>query len=60
MEQLPKNALGVRDRALFLIGFAGGFRRSELTALDGDSVEITRDGLVVTIRRSKVESRRCG
>ena len=47
--------LGVRDCAQLLIGFAGGFRRSELTALDRDAVEITRDGLVVTIRRSKTD-----
>ena len=51
----PEGLLGVRDRALLLIGFAGGFRRSELTALDRDAVEITRDGLVVTIRRSKTD-----
>src|ERR1039457_416182 len=53
--RLPEGLLGVRDRALLLIGFAGGFRRSELTALDRDAVEITRDGLVVTIRRSKTD-----
>jgi site-specific recombinase XerD len=53
--RLPEGLLGIRDRALLLIGFAGGFRRSELTALDRDAVEIARDGLVVTIRRSKTD-----
>jgi site-specific recombinase XerD len=53
--RLPEGLLGVRDRALLLIGFAGGFRRSELTGLDRDAVEITRDGLVVTIRRWKTD-----
>ena len=38
---------------VLLIGFAGAFRRSELVALDCEHVEITRDGLVITIRRSK-------
>jgi integrase len=52
---LPEGLLGVRDRALLLIGFAGGFRRSELTALDAADVAGTRDGLVVTIRRSKTD-----
>src|ERR1035438_9356029 len=52
---LPGNLLGVRDRVLLLIGFCGAFRRSELTALDRDAIEITRDGLVVTIRRSKTD-----
>jgi site-specific recombinase XerD len=28
LKQLPDNLLGVRDRALLLIGFAGAFRRS--------------------------------
>jgi site-specific recombinase XerD len=33
-----------RDRALLLIGFAGGFRRSEIVALDCDDVERVRQG----------------
>jgi len=53
--RLPENLLGVRDRALLLIGFCGAFRRSELVALDAADVAITRDGLVVTIRRSKTD-----
>lgn len=44
-----------RDRALLLIGFAGGFRRSELVALDSADMEITRQGLIITIRRSKTD-----
>jgi integrase len=45
--------LALRDRALLLIGFAGGFRRSELAALDIADVEDTTDGLQILIRRSK-------
>jgi integrase len=52
---LPGNLLGVRDRVLLLIGFCGAFRRSELVALDAADVAVTRDGLVVTIRRSKTD-----
>lgn len=44
---------GLRDRALLLMGFAGGFRRSELVALDVEDVVEAEDGLRVTIRRSK-------
>jgi len=55
ISRLPNNLLGVRDRALLLIGFCGAFRRSELVALDAADVAITRDGLVVTIRRSKTD-----
>lgn len=46
---------GVRDRALLLIGFAGAFRRSELVALDVEDVEISGDGLVINLRRSKTD-----
>ncbi|GIT93091.1 integrase [Jannaschia pagri] len=53
-----------RDRALLLLGFAGGFRRSELVGLERDDIEGVRQGLVVILRRSKTdqegEGRRIG
>jgi integrase len=55
VEALPATVQGKRDRAMLLIGFAGAFRRSELVALDVGDVEVTRDGLVVTVRRSKTD-----
>jgi len=45
----------VRDRALLLVGFAGGFRRSELVAIDVDSVEFVRQGVIITVLRSKTD-----
>lgn len=61
---LSDNLLGIRDRALLLVGFAGGFRRSELVALDVEDLEFKREGLVITLRRSKTdqegEGRRIG
>ncbi|WP_420722500.1 site-specific integrase [Hwanghaeella sp. LZ110] len=54
----------LRNKALLLIGFAGGLRRSELVALDRDDIEVARQGIIVTIRRSKTdqlgEGRRIG
>jgi integrase len=50
----------VRDRALLLIGFAGGFRRSELVALDCADIETVRQGLIVVIRRSKTDQEGAG
>jgi integrase len=47
--------LGVRDRALLLLGFAGAFRRSELTSLDHEDLEFTPEGLVALLRRSKTD-----
>ena len=45
----------VRDRALLLIGFAGGFRRSELVGLDVADIEHVRQGIVINLRRSKTD-----
>jgi integrase len=45
----------LRDRALLLIGFAGGLRRSELAAIDLADFEQVREGIVLTIRRSKTD-----
>jgi site-specific recombinase XerD len=50
---IPDSPCGLRNRALLLIGFAGGFRRSELVVLDFADIEDVEDGLKITIRRSK-------
>ena len=55
LDALPDTLAGRRDRALLLLGFAGGFRRSELAALDCQDVLATEDGLVVKLRRSKTD-----
>jgi integrase len=47
--------IGSRDRALILLGFAGAFRRSELVGLDVEDCTFSRDGLTVTLRRSKTD-----
>lgn len=52
---LPDSLLGVRDRALLLVGFAGAFRRSELVGLDRADVAITLEGATITLRRSKTD-----
>jgi integrase len=47
--------IGIRDRALILLGFAGAFRRSELVSLNLEDCAFGKDGLVVTLRRSKTD-----
>jgi len=47
--------IGLRDRALILLGFAGAFRRAEIVALDVADLEFSRDGLTITLRRSKTD-----
>jgi integrase len=46
--------------ALLLIGFAGGFRRSELSAFDLRDVSFTTEGLVLFVGRSKADQERHG
>ena len=47
--------IGARDRALILLGFAGAFRRSELVSLDVEDCAFGKDGLTLTLRRSKTD-----
>jgi site-specific recombinase XerD len=51
----PTSLIGVRDRALLLVGFAGAFRRSEVVSLDVADVTFSSDGLIVQLRRSKTD-----
>lgn len=46
---------GKRDKAILLLGFAGAFRRSELSALTVGDIETVADGLKVTIGKSKTD-----
>lgn len=55
LDALDDGLRNCRDRALLLVGFAGGFRRSELVALDVGDVSETADGLVIRVRRSKTD-----
>ena len=47
--------IGARDRALILLGFAGAFRRSELVGLNIEDCAFGKDGLTITLRRSKTD-----
>lgn len=60
LETLDRKTLrGLRDRAMLLIGFAGGLRRSEIVGLDVNKdqtedgrgwIEVLDKGLIVTLR----------
>lgn len=50
-----RSIIGIRDRALILLGFSGAFRRSEITALTMDDIAFTRDGIIALVRRSKTD-----
>jgi integrase len=64
LSKLPSTRVGMRDRALLLLGFAGGFRPSVLVGFEVDDLEFSSAGLAVTVRRAKNdqegEARRIG
>lgn len=55
-----ETAIGLRDRAVVLVGFAGAFRRAELVALDVADCQFGPDGVTITIRRSKTDQQGAG
>jgi integrase len=57
---LPDSLIGIRDRALLLVGFASALRRSELANLvvggsPGHRVTFTDNGLLIELGRSKAD-----
>ena len=45
----------LRNKALLLIGFAGGFRRNELVSLNAEDLEFVFEGLKITLKKSKTD-----
>ena len=52
--------IGIRDRALLLLGFSGAFRRSELVALNRTDLSFVKEGIVVRLNRSKTDQEGIG
>lgn len=52
MDELPSGLIGLRERALLLLGFAGGFRRAELVALQCSALRFVPEGLRAQQNRS--------
>jgi site-specific recombinase XerD len=44
-----------RDKALILIGFAGGFRRSELVNIEYNDIEFVDEGVKILVKKSKTD-----
>jgi len=45
----------IRDKTIILIGFAGGFRRTELVSIDFEDIEFVSEGVKITIKKSKTD-----
>lgn len=55
-----KTVVECRNKALLAVGFAGGFRRSELVVLNLSDIEERPEGLIITIAKSKMDQERVG
>ena len=45
----------IRDKTIILLGFGGGFRRTELISIDHEDLEFVTEGVKITIKRSKTD-----
>ena len=50
-----KDKRKIRDKALVLIGFSGGFRRSELVDVEYEDLEFVSEGVKIFVKRSKTD-----
>ena len=54
-ESNEKKSRRIRDKAILLIGFAGGFRRSELVNIEYEDIEFVSEGVKIFVKRSKTD-----
>lgn len=57
---LPNTLIGIRDKAVLLLGFAGAFRRSELSNINYEDITFTPSGLTILIKKSKTDKEKVG
>ncbi|MDC0416802.1 site-specific integrase [Candidatus Pelagibacter sp.] len=54
-EQKTNETKKFRNKAIILIGFGGGFRRTELISIDYEDLEFVPEGLKITLKKSKTD-----
>ena len=45
----------LRDKSIILVGFGGGFRRSEIISIDFEDLDFVKEGVKINIRKSKTD-----
>ena len=55
IDKEKKEKYKIKNRALILVGFAGGFRRSELVSIDYEDVDFVTEGVKIFVKRSKTD-----
>ena len=54
-EQKIEKIKKLRNKTLVLIGFGGGFRRTELISINHEDLDFVQEGVKITVRRSKTD-----
>ena len=54
-EQKVEKIKKLRNRTLILVGFGGGFRRTELISIDHEDIDFVQEGVKITVRKSKTD-----
>ena len=54
-EQKIEDIKKLRNKTLILVGFGGGFRRTELISIDHEDLDFVEEGVKITLRRSKTD-----
>ena len=54
-EQKIEKIKKLRNRTLILVGFGGGFRRTELISIDYEDLDFAEEGVKITLRKSKTD-----
>ena len=55
LEQKIEQNIKLRDITIVLIGFGGGFRRSEIISINYEDLEFVSEGLKITLKKSKTD-----
>ena len=54
-QSVEKDSRKSRDKAIVLIGFSGGFRRTELVSIEYEDLEFVLEGVKIFVKRSKTD-----
>ena len=54
-EQKIEKIKKLRNKTLVLIGFGGGFRRTELISINHEDIDFVQEGVKITVRKSKTD-----
>ncbi len=54
-QQDNEEIVKLRNKTLILVGFGGGFRRTELISIDHEDLEFVDEGVKITIKKSKTD-----